>query len=156
VAKVKLRDIIDALESAGEEHSFWLDQETGDVHMLTDEMMDYAEEETALDEIPESMHEPVEVARRVQEDTVHRYLELPGKMDIHDWDIMDCFTSTIKDERVQGELRNGIRGAGASRVFKHLLEQHDLWKTWNKFREARLREIAIGWCEDNGIAWREK
>lgn len=155
-AKVKLSDIIDALELAGDEHSFWLDRETGEVRMLTDEVVDYAEEDTPIEQIPEWMHADLEVARKVQEDTEHRYLELPGKFDIHDWDIMDCFASTVKDERVQRELKHGIRGSGAFRMFKHLLEEHNIWEAWNKFRHARLREIAVEWCEDNNLAWREK
>ena len=154
--KVKLSDILEALESAGDEQSSYLDRETGEVHLLTDEMMDYAEEETPLADIPEWMHQPVQVARRVQQDDDQRYLELPGKFDIHEWDIMDCFTSTVKDEHVQRELRNGIRGAGAFRMFKHLIDEYNVREAWYKFRDARLREIAIEWCEDNGIPWREE
>ena len=155
-AKVNLGDIVDALGSAGDEHTFWLDRETGDIHLLTDQVADYAEEETPLEEVPEKLREYVELARRVQEDTDHRYLELPGKFDIHDLDIMNTFTSTVKDERVQRELTQGIRGSGALRVFKQLLDQHNLREAWGKFHDARLREIAIEWCQDNGIAWREK
>ena len=155
-AKVKLNDIVDALRSAADEHSSWLDRETGEVHVLTDQVADYAEEETPLEEIPESLREHVEVARSVQEDTDHRYLELPGKLDIHDRDIMDCFTSTLKDERLQRELKQGIRGSEAFRLFRQLLDQHNLWEAWGKFHDARLREIAVEWCGDNGIAWREK
>ena len=154
--KVKLRDIIDALESAGDEHSFWLDRETGEVRRLSDEVVDIAEEETPLEEIPERMRAEVEVARQVQDDTEHRYMELPGRLDIHDPDIMDCFASTVKDEKVQLELKHGIRGAGASQTFRRLLSEHNLRDTWQKFHDARLREIAIEWCEDNEIGWREK
>lgn len=153
---VKLSEIIEALESADDEQSSWLDRETGEVHLLSDEMMDYAEEETPLAKIPESMRDAVEVAKRVQEDSDHRYLELPGKLDIHDWEIMDCFASTVKDERLQRELRHGIRGAGAFRTFKHLIHQHNLQDAWNKFHDARLREIAIEWCAEHDLAWREK
>ena len=153
--KVKLSEIVDALESAGDEHSSWLDRETGEVYRLTDETADYAEEDTPPEQIPDWMRELVDIARKVQDDTEHRYLELPGKFDIHDWEIMDCFASTVKDEHVQRELKHAIRGSGAFRTFKHLLDQNKLWELWNKFHTARLREIAVEWCEDNGIAWRE-
>jgi hypothetical protein len=155
-AKVKLNDIVDALESAGDEHTFWLDRETGEVRMLTDQVMDYAEDDTAPDEIPEKMREAVEVARQIQDDTERRYLELPGKIDIHDWDIMDCFASTVKDERVQREIKHGIRGSGASRTFQHLIDGNNLGEAWHKFRAARVREIAVEWCDENEISWREK
>jgi hypothetical protein len=69
---------------------------------------------------------------------------------------MDVFTSTVKDEHVQRDLRNGLRGAGAFRLFQHLIHENNLQDRWHKFREARLREIAVEWCEDNGIGWREK
>jgi Uncharacterised protein family (UPF0158) len=155
-AKVRLGDIVEALESAGDEHSFWLDRETGEVCLLTDQVVDYAEDDTPLEKVPEPMRKDVEVARLVQEDTEHRYLELPGKLDIHDWDIMDCFASTVKDEHLQREIKQSIRGSGAFRMFKRLLEEYKLWDTWNKFHDARLREIAVEWCEDNDVAWREK
>ena len=154
--KVKLKDIIDALEFAGDEHSFWLDRETGEVRRLTDEVVDLAEEETPLEEIPERMRADVEAARLVQDDTEHRYLELPGKLDIHDLDIMDCFASTVKDEKTQREIKHGIRGSDASQKFKRLLSEHNLRDAWQKFHDARLREIAVQWCEDNEIGWREK
>ncbi|HEV2423579.1 MAG TPA: UPF0158 family protein [Terriglobia bacterium] len=154
--QVKLADVISALESAGDEDTSWLDRETGEVHLLTDEMMDYAEEGTPAEEIPGWMRDPVEVAKQVQEDRLHRYLELPSKSEIHEWEIMDCFASSVKNESVQRALRNGIRGAGAFSRFKQLLEGYDLWKAWNKFRDARLREMAIEWCKDSGITWREK
>lgn len=154
--KVKLSDIVNALESAGDEHSYWLDRDTGEVLKLTDQAVDYAEEETPLEEVPERMRADVEVARLVQDDTEHRYLELPGKLDIHDLDLMDCFASTVKDERVQREIKRSIRTSDASQAFKRLLSEHNLHNAWHKFHDARVREIAVGWCEDNEIAWREK
>ncbi|MFN2511330.1 MAG: UPF0158 family protein [Pyrinomonadaceae bacterium] len=48
---VKLNDIIEALEEAGEEHSHYLDKRTGEIVLITNEEMEAAEEDELISEI---------------------------------------------------------------------------------------------------------
>jgi putative ABC transport system permease protein len=46
------------------------------------------------------------------------------------------------------------RGAGAC-LFKRLLTEYNLWDAWNRFKQVELRQMAIQWCEENGITFRQ-
>ncbi|HUI41824.1 MAG TPA: hypothetical protein VL523_07635, partial [Terriglobia bacterium] len=89
--KVKLADIVDVLEQATGEARFYLDRETGQIHLLTDEMFQLAEDQdTVLEELPEWEREPVKLARLIGEregGAKGRYLALPSQFDIHEWAI---------------------------------------------------------------------
>jgi hypothetical protein len=155
-AGVKLDAIVEALELADDLNSSYLDRERGEVHALTEEVLGLAEnEETVLEDLPEWQREQVELARRIREQEGKRYVALPGKFDVHEWAIMDRFSQTLKDEHLRDELRGGIRGAGAFRMFKRLLTEYDLWDAWSRFKHAELRQMAIEWCEERDIAYRE-
>ena len=158
--KVKLGDIIEVLEEATDEARFYLDRETGQVHLLTDEMFSLAEHKnTVLETLPEWEREPVKLARQIKKDdergTRLRYLALPDQFEIHEWALMEQFTRTLEDPVAGKQLQRSIHGAGAFRRFKILLDEFNLWDAWNRFRQAELREIAIDWCEEHGIEWGE-
>jgi hypothetical protein len=48
---------------------------------------------------------------------------LPDKFDVHEWAIMDRFSESQKVARLRNDLHAAIRGAGAFRLFKHLLTE---------------------------------
>jgi len=155
-AEVKLDVIIEALELADDSLSSYLDLQTGEVFSITEEEFDLAEDlETVLEDLPNWQGEAVEHARSIQEQEGRRYIALPGKFDIHEWAIMDRFSATLKDTQVRNDFHRGIRGAGAFRLFKHLLTQYNLWDAWNRFKQVELRHMAIQWCEENGITLRQ-
>ncbi len=157
VAEVKLEAIIEALELASDEASSYLDRESGEVHTLTEEEFNLAEdEETVLEDLPKWQREAVELARRIRKSEGERFLALPGKFDVHEWAIMDRFSESLEDARVRDDLHSGIRGAGAFRMFKSLLTEYNLWDAWNRFKQAELRQLAIGWCEEHGMTYRER
>jgi len=97
----------------------------------------------------------VELARKIQQEPGARYLRLPSKFDVHEWAIMDRFCYTIQNAHIRDDLHSGIRGAGAFRMFKRLLSEYKLWEAWSRFRQAELRQMAIEWCEEQGVAYRK-
>jgi uncharacterized protein UPF0158 len=155
-ADVKLDAIIEALEMADDSISFYLDVETGKVHSIADEEFDLAEDPpTEIEEGPEWQHEAVNLARSIREQEGKRYLALPDRFDVHEWAIMDRFSETLQNTQMRNDFRSGIRGAGAFRLFKRLLDEYSLWDAWNQFKKLELRQMAIQWCEENGIAVRQ-
>jgi len=155
-AEVKLDVIIEALEMANDSISAYLDVETGEVCSITEEEFDLAEDpQTVIEDLPDWEREAVKLARSIQEQEGKRYLALPGKFDVHEWAIMDRFSETLKDARMRNDFHGGIRGAGAFRLFKHLLTEYNLWDAWNEFKQVELRQMAIQWCEENGITFRQ-
>ncbi len=154
--EVKLDAIIEALEMADDSISSYLDVETGELRSITEEEFDLAEDpQTVIEDLPEWQREAVELARSVQEQEDKRYLALPDRFDVHEWAIMDRFSETLKDAQMRNDFHGGIRGAGAFRLFKHLLTEYNLWDAWNRFKQVELRQMAIEWCEENGIAFRQ-
>src|ERR1700739_464440 len=155
-AEVKLDLIIEALEMADDSISSYLDVETGEAHSITEEEFDLAEDpQTAIDDLPKWQREAVKLARNIQEQEGKRYLALPGKFDVHEWAIMDRFSMTLRDAQMRNDFHGGIRGAGAFRLFKHLLTEYDLWDAWNRFKQVELRQMAIQWCEENSITFHQ-
>jgi hypothetical protein len=154
--EVKLDTIIEALELADDSISSYLDVKTGEVHSISEEEFDLAEDpQTAIEELPDWQREAVGLARNIQQHEGKKYLALPDKFDVHEWAIMDRFSESLRDARLRNDFRDAIRGACAFRLFKRLLGEYNLWDAWNRFREVELRQIAVQWCEEHGIVFRQ-
>jgi Uncharacterised protein family (UPF0158) len=154
--EVKLDAIIEALESADDSISSYLDLETGEVHSITEEEFDLVEDaRTALEDGPDWQHQAVILARAIRQHEGKRYLALPDKFDVHEWNIMDRFSQSLRNTHLRNDFHGAIRGAGAFRLFKRLLAEYNLWDAWNRFKRIELRRIAKQWCEENGIDFRE-
>jgi len=155
-AEVELDVIIEALEMADDSISSYLDVETGEVHSITEEEFDLAEDaQTAMEDLPNWQREAVMLARSIQTQEGKRYMALPDKFDVHEWAMMDRFSMTMRDAQMRNDFHGGIRGAGAFRLFKHLLTEYNLWDAWNRFKQVELRQMAIEWCKENGITYRQ-
>jgi hypothetical protein len=154
--EVKLDAIIEALEMTDGSISSYLDVETGEVCSITEEEFDLAESpQTVIEDLPDWQREAIKLARSVQEQEGKRFLALPDKFDVHEWAIMDRFSETLKNRQMRNDFHGGIHGAGAFRLFKHLLTEYNLWDAWNRFKQVELRQMAIEWCEENGITFRQ-
>jgi hypothetical protein len=112
-AEVELDVIIEALEMADDSISSYLDVETGEVHSITEEEFDLAEDpQTAIEDLPNWQREAVTLARRIQKQEDKRYMALPDKFDVHEWAMMDRFSMTLRDAQMRNDFHDGIRGAG--------------------------------------------
>src|SRR5437016_3663000 len=73
---VKLNDVIEALESAGDEHAHYLDERTGEIVLVTDEDMKAAEGDELISEYPDWQRDSIMKAREVLSDS-QQFIELP-------------------------------------------------------------------------------
>ena len=155
-AAVLLKDIIDALEMQIEEHSSYLDLDTGQVETVSHDLLSQAEEREDDGEEPSlpawQKHE-WEIAKRIA--STNRFKKLPTKHDIHEWAIMRDFTYSVESGGIREDLLHAIHGAGAFRHFKRVVRQHSLEPAWFKFRDEALRQIAVDWCKEHDIAWQQ-
>ncbi|MBR2826539.1 MAG: GNAT family N-acetyltransferase [Erysipelotrichaceae bacterium] len=82
-----------------------------------------------------------------------RVIPLPQAQDINNYRMMEDFI----EDRVTGEarewLRNAIRGKGAFHRFRVTCERFGLLRDWYDYEEACYQDIAIYWCEENGIVY---
>ena len=61
----------------------------------------------------------------------------------------------VDDDDRRDSLCNAIRGRGAFRYFKDKIHEYGIADDWYQYRDDAIREIAIGWCEENGIRYTE-
>jgi hypothetical protein len=124
--KVKLQDVVDAMNMVGDEMSAYLNKQTGELITLTSEEFEAAEElsvedglepaEDGLEEeeeeeeegqgdladYPEWQRESILKAREIlgSED----WIALPSKFDIHEYAIMEEFCRSVADPATSNRL----------------------------------------------------
>ena len=135
--KVRLSEIIDAIDFTDESTEYFLDKETGEVVMMNEMMMGISEYEEVSEQLDE-----------------HGFYRLPGQFDIDDYRTMEMFISTLPGPAAN-KLSRAISGRGAFRRFKDMVIDLGLSDKWYKFQDDTHRNLAIRWCEENGLKWEE-
>ena len=139
--KVKLNEVIDALEFTNDEIEYYYNPDTEEIFMSDiGEFEDLNEDE--LDELFE------------------KSIMLPTRYYINEYDMMVDFAKTIEDTRLQNQLYISLNGSGAFRRFKDTCINFDIINDWYKFRDERYKQLAIDWCKkiilnmNKGVIWR--
>lgn len=83
-----------------------------------------------------------------------RCLQLPDRFRIHEWSIMNEFAEAQHSNQVRQELLEAIHGAGAFRMFRSTIRRLGIEKSWYRFREEALAEIARDWLEAHELPYR--
>ena len=135
--KVKLSDIIDAIEMMDQYSEYFLDKETGKVEWVNDMAMTQEEQEEVYDRLDE-----------------HGFYRLPTSFDIRDYDIMEDFIDTLSGSN-HDRLATAIQGKGAFRRFKDAVIRLGIDKQWYDFQTDAYKKKAARWCEDNDIEYEE-
>ena len=150
---VLLSDIVDALEMQIDEAYSFLDLDTGQVETVSGDLLRDAEEDAGEEpDLPDWQKEEWDIAKRIV--STDRFLKLPGKFDVPEWEIMQDFSLAVTSERIREDLLGAIHGKGAFRYFKDTVRRHRIESDWFTFRSEALRQIALDWCEEHDIAWR--
>jgi hypothetical protein len=152
-ATVRLSDIVDALEMQFDESSSFLDRDTGQVEIVSHDLLRAAEEfgDDEEPELPDWQKQEWEVAKRIV--STDCFLKLPTKFEVHEWAIMQEFSCSMESDRIREDLLYAICGAGAFLSFRATLRPHQIESAWFAFRAEALRQIALDWCEENDIVW---
>ena len=135
--RVKLSDIIDAIEMTDQYSEYFLDKETGKVEWVSDMAMTQEEQEEVYDRMDE-----------------HGLYRLPTSFDIRDYDIMEDFIDTLSGSN-HDRLASAIQGKGAFRRFKDAVIRLGIDKQWYDFQADAYKRKAARWCEDNDIEYEE-
>ncbi|MCD8014588.1 MAG: UPF0158 family protein [Lachnospiraceae bacterium] len=131
--KVKLDVILEAIEFADNAITYYLDTKTGESVMLSE----FDEDEELEDEI--------------EYNEEGRYIPLPTQFDINEYSIMERFIDQLSNARMQNQLARAIQGRGAFRRFKDTLARLGIEDEWYEYRDQTYRELALEWCEENGL-----
>ncbi|HEY3439136.1 MAG TPA: UPF0158 family protein [Paludibaculum sp.] len=135
---VLLRDVADAIGWHMDEGRSFLDVESGEVVSVSPMMDDYEE---MCEEIDGAMGE--------------RYLALPDQSDYDELDWMREYALGVKDRRVGNKLMDATDRPHPFRRFKDVAQELGEIDGWHQFRDQQLRAVALDWCEENEVEWRE-
>ena len=131
--KVKLSDIVDAIEMMDQYSEYFLDKETGEIEWISDMSMTQEEQEEVYDRRDE-----------------HGFYRLPTSFDIRDYDIMEDFVETLSGA-AHDRLAGAIQGKGAFRRSKDTVIRLGIDQDWYDFQSEAYNRKAARWCEDNDI-----
>lgn len=150
--KVKLDDVIEAIELASEEGNYYYNKLTNEVIYIGEEEWRIADgcDMDDLEDYPEWQRDVIEAAIDIEENW-DNYISLPTKFDIDEYDIMAEFCDSIENDRISNQLSNALNGRGAFRRFKDTVIRLNIEKKWYAYRDDALKKIAMEWCKDNSI-----
>jgi len=148
--KVKIDDIIDAVDFDNDMSRSFLNTNTYQVFMFTDEELHAAQSDEDLSDSAEWYYEAVERAKHYLENP-DDYLSLPEKYDFNEYRIIEKFIARVMVAKQSEMLFQSINGKGAFRRFKMVLEKLGLVDEWYKYRGQKLREFVKFWCRENKI-----
>lgn len=117
---VKLKDIVDEMEMQMDEYRKFLNKETGKIVTVSTEELSIAEESEEDDdfyEYPDWQQDSIKDALDVIVNW-ENYIELPDKWKINEYDTMEDFCASVKNDRIRNVLYSSIQGRGAFRRFK--------------------------------------
>ena len=140
--KIKLQQVIQAIEEANEVFTSFWDTKTGKTVYLAEPLM------TEMTEADEALASEME-------NTPERFLRFPTKYEIHQYRIMEDFIDQLSPGKAQKELAYAIRGKGAFRRFKQSVRFHGLEQRWYDYLAKAYRELAIRWCVEEGLEYTE-
>ena len=135
--KVKLTEVIDALDFTNDEIEYYYNPDTEEIFMSNIGEIESLNEDE-LDELFE------------------KSIMLPTRYDINEYEMMEDFAETIEDTRLQNQLYISLNGRGAFRRFKDTCINFDIIDDWYKYRDQKYKELAINWCKDNNIEFEQE
>jgi len=165
--KINFEDLQMAMANSGDETSYYLDQETGEVFFVSDE--DRSTLESLLDESGAETFEAVQAVLQAAEvpdwekerllkvaelefQEEGRFLPIPRTTSSEGYGDMEAFIEAVESPGLKEVLFVAIQGKGAFRRFKDALAAHPQEREcWFQFQDTRARERALDWLEDEGI-----
>lgn len=137
--KVKLEEIIEAMEFADMETEYYYDTKNERILMLFDGMVDGEDDPELFEDISEGF--------------VEDYIPLPGQYDINEYRIMEEFIYELPEGKRKNRdvLERAIQGKGAFRRFKDKLYDLNLEQQWYSYKDSAYERIARQWCERHKI-----
>jgi hypothetical protein len=166
--KIDLGELAFAFDSGFGETSYYLDLETGNVVVVTDDTsLELATLREELDEnaspgiilVAIQDHDMLDwqkdallEAIQIEMDPESRYLPVPHDDSHEGYRDMESFIETVEDEHLCELLEFAIQGRGAFGRFKGALARYpEERERWFRFKDDRLRQRVLDWLDSEGI-----
>jgi len=126
---VSLNDIVQEMQIISDANMVYFQRSSGRFILISDEYIWAAESDAPLDDRPEWEQEIIrETADFLYREDDGDDVPLPTRYDIHEYDIMTRFCSTVENRKIANDLFNSITGKKAFRRFKEALKRHGIEK----------------------------
>lgn len=154
--KVDLEMIANAMEDVARmDMDYYLDKETGEVIITSEETFGYAEEEDEdkiREDLPDWQKEDVKLAKDILFKNPDRYICIPERPSYEGYNLMVEFAEKVEDELLREKLNIALDGKGAFRRFKNVIADYpDYREKWFKFSDERMNKKVIEWLSSIGI-----
>jgi hypothetical protein len=143
---INLSELIEAFDMQSTHISFYVNQKSGKIIFLTEDEITTVENE---DEESDESNYTKEILD--SED----FIEIPSQYELNKYEIMTDFIISLEDNKAKEFLVKTIKGKGAFRRFHATIQAHKIENQWYQFLKSRLRELAIEWCNFNGLVYTE-
>ena len=134
--RVKLRDVVDALEYQSDTIAAYIDLDAAEVRMLF--LEDFVGQE--------------EYERSLREFESCNSLMLPRPEELDDYGVMRSF-ALLQEGAAGDRLRRAVEGRGAFKRFKSEIARLGIEQDWRAFRDESRAEEARDFLEANGVRW---
>ena len=139
IVTVFVEDIATALDESFNDWQQFLNIQTGEIEVLSnDRLLDTDEE----------------LAKKI--DTSNDYIKLPSQYDVNQYQIMENFADNVNDVRIAKKLWIALNGRKPFRHFKDTINYLGIAQDYYKFRFQAYLDIAVEWCEDHQIPYKWK
>ncbi|HAJ33678.1 MAG TPA: hypothetical protein DCK79_09995 [Candidatus Atribacteria bacterium] len=140
---------------------FYLNKETGEVVVTSEEIFRYAEEDEdkIREDLPDWQKKEVKLAQDILFNNPDRYICIPERPSYEGYNLMVEFAEKVEDELLREKLSIALDGKGAFRRFKNVVGDYpDYEKEWFKFRDERMNKKVIEWLNSIGVEsiWKGK
>ena len=156
--KVDLEMIANAMEDGARvDMDYYLDKETGEVIITSEETFGYAEEaeedeDNIGEDLPDWQKEDIKLAKDILFKNPDRYICIPERPSYEGYNLMVEFAEKVEEELLREKLYIALDGKGAFRRFKNVIADYpDYREKWFKFRDERLNKKVIEWLSSIGI-----
>jgi hypothetical protein len=146
---VPLSEVVDLVDAQGPENIAYLNRKTGELALLSDEMVGAAERGDAATEHPEWMHAPIAVAAAVLK-APDDWLGVPSSDGMPDKKWMARFAAQ-RNEKLRAELDSALCGPHPFRRFRQVAAELGLLHAWLDYRQERVAQEIADWLEAEGI-----
>ena len=151
---IKLKKLIDEMQCQMDEFTTYFNKKTGEFISVSDEEFRAAEEGEDNENNFELEEEGVKIAVDILENS-DDYIELPSQYEIHEYTMIERFCLAVENDKDRNVLMIAIKGSGAFRRFEAMIQELGIEDDWFKFKDNEYQEIAIEWCNDNGIKFED-
>lgn len=148
---IKIDDLLSEIELQIDDSFTFINIKTGEVITLMREEIVAAEDEKPIEQFPEWQRENIEKAINIIEDEDGVYVDFTLRNNFNEYEIMEDFIVSLKDQDIREELYDAIQGRGAFRRFKDRIIEFGVDKQWYKYKENKIKELVIEWCKDHNI-----